>query len=483
MAGAPGDEIQVYGAQRVATQEEVEYFKIGEYNCPFYDKIEFAEQDLSTWSPNNIFYDVPSLLTPGKYDVSSASQYVGYAMKLQSASFWDIDTETTYDFVVMPSISDVSANEGSIKGQIITITGTGFAAEGNVVQLADTNCEVIAESSTEITCILEERADATVDDQGYHAGLKQEFWNNLKSFDDMKNGNAGAADVVNSATQGATINNQEWSYSQRLTGYFKAPQNGDYKFWLSARDQAQLYLSTDNTAANAELIAEVADGSAWRFFHSEETQISDSVSLTAGEYYYIEVLQRDFGGSEHLAVGVQIEGAATGKDVPLTPYTVQELEMVCPTRNEIATYSCSGCTEGSYTIRIDYRDPLDGKIINQKFIGPISATATHAQIKSAFNAHFDVEVRDALDGTGTPIEDTYEVEFLSRTWTTSNHLFTSVTTDGSPQFRRVQSASTPLTGSVTLFHDNKEVTIDYDVSETDMSYALVQLGLDFDIRV
>ncbi len=86
-----------------------------------------------------------------------------------------------------------------------------------------------------------------------------------------------------------------WSdnYGQRLRGYLYAPVSGDYRFAISADYTGQLFLSTDDDPANAVMIAEC---DAWAYpdeFDRRDDQISEPITLQAGQRYYVEVLHKD----------------------------------------------------------------------------------------------------------------------------------------------------------------------------------------------
>jgi hypothetical protein len=45
------------------------------------------------------------------------------------------------------------------------------------------------------------------------------------------------------------------NYGDRMRGYIYPPQTGDYTFWIAGDDLSELWLSTDDTPANAKMIA------------------------------------------------------------------------------------------------------------------------------------------------------------------------------------------------------------------------------------
>lgn len=118
------------------------------------------------------------------------------------------------------------------------------------------------------------------------------------------------------------------NYGGQIVGYFYPPASGDYIFWIAADDNAELYLSTDDDAANKKLIAQETTWSNPREydasgggsdltakdssqFTATEWETIDPVwggaliSLQAGEAYYIEALFKEGGGGDNLSVAVQ----------------------------------------------------------------------------------------------------------------------------------------------------------------------------------
>ncbi|MFI5379426.1 MAG: PA14 domain-containing protein, partial [Tepidisphaerales bacterium] len=92
------------------------------------------------------------------------------------------------------------------------------------------------------------------------------------------------------------------SYGTRMRGYLSPPVTGTYYFWLAADDTAELWLSTDATPANSVKISSVAAATGYRGWTSK----SAGITLTAGQRYYIEVLQKQNTGNDNLSVRWQL---------------------------------------------------------------------------------------------------------------------------------------------------------------------------------
>lgn len=112
-------------------------------------------------------------------------------------------------------------------------------------------------------------------------------------------------------------------YGTRMFGYVHPPQSGSYVFWIAGDDHCELWLSSDSDPANKVLIAEVpgwANPQEWTKYAEQQ---SAPISLTAGNRYYIEALQKEHQGGDNLAVGWQLPDAAMERPIPgarLSPY-------------------------------------------------------------------------------------------------------------------------------------------------------------------
>ena len=108
-------------------------------------------------------------------------------------------------------------------------------------------------------------------------------------------------------------------YATRYRGTVTAPVTGNYTFWLSGDDEAELWLSDGSVSAltnryGKQKLAWIQDQRFGRDYTSDEdfdrfaTQRSRTVHLTAGQHYYIEVLHKEGYGGDHVAVAWQVPG-------------------------------------------------------------------------------------------------------------------------------------------------------------------------------
>ena len=92
-------------------------------------------------------------------------------------------------------------------------------------------------------------------------------------------------------------------YGARIRGYITAPVSGVYKFYLTASDSAELYVSDDDEPVNAFKRAEVTTATNYRDWTSVNAGKSPLLQLYAGRQYYVEVRHKAGVGSDHVSVG------------------------------------------------------------------------------------------------------------------------------------------------------------------------------------
>lgn len=110
-------------------------------------------------------------------------------------------------------------------------------------------------------------------------------------------------------------------YGQRLSGWLRAPDTGDYTFWIASDDQGELWLSSDEDPANKVRIAYQGSYTNPRQWDKHPGQKSAPVTLVGGRFYHIEALQKEAAGGDHLAVAWQ--GPDFGRVILGAPHVTQ----------------------------------------------------------------------------------------------------------------------------------------------------------------
>jgi signal transduction histidine kinase len=96
-------------------------------------------------------------------------------------------------------------------------------------------------------------------------------------------------------------------YLTRMRGYLHPPVTGEYTFWIASDNSSQLWLSASDDPRKAKRIAFIGRYGwvaprEWSHFPSQR---SETIFLEAGQSYYIEALQEQTSGGDHLAVAWQ----------------------------------------------------------------------------------------------------------------------------------------------------------------------------------
>ena len=156
--------------------------------------------------------------------------------------------------------------------------------------------------------------------------IQQEVWTNVSGTTVSLIPVGRAADQTRTLTSLEMPVNWADSYGTRIRGYLIAPTTGQYTFWISSDDNSELWLSPSADPAGRQRLCAVSDWTNPREWNKYASQRSAPVTLTAGQKYYIEVLQKEGSGGDNLAVGwlkPGASGAAPQEIVPgsaLSPY-------------------------------------------------------------------------------------------------------------------------------------------------------------------
>jgi hypothetical protein len=160
------------------------------------------------------------------------------------------------------------------------------------------------------------------------SGLTREVWTNV--------GGTSVSDIPITTTPAITetlnpLNGfecpQNWAdnYGTRVRGYLTPPTTGNYTFWIASDDAGELWISTDTSDSRLVYRRRIAYVSGWTHFrgwNQYSTQKSAEVYLTQGKQYYIEALQKERGGWDHLSVGWSKPGQSNTAPSEVIPGSV-----------------------------------------------------------------------------------------------------------------------------------------------------------------
>lgn len=140
------------------------------------------------------------------------------------------------------------------------------------------------------------------------------------------------------------------NYGQVLSGWIIPPETGNYVFHLAADDQAQLFLSTDESPANKRLITQETEWNIYRNWlgFSDATvtrpgRKSAAIPLVGGRWYYVEAIHKEAKGGDHIAVAWQLPGQPPPANWSL-PILGKHLAYQLPPRPTLSIAQYAGIT-------------------------------------------------------------------------------------------------------------------------------------------
>jgi len=114
--------------------------------------------------------------------------------------------------------------------------------------------------------------------------------------------------LSNTLTSFSAPSNWADSYGTRVFGWVHAPVTGAYRISIHSDDHSELWLGTNESPDTKRLIASVTGWTNVGEWTKFPQQKSASITLQAGQFYYIEALQKEGGGGDNLGVGWEYPG-------------------------------------------------------------------------------------------------------------------------------------------------------------------------------
>ncbi len=97
-------------------------------------------------------------------------------------------------------------------------------------------------------------------------------------------------------------------YGRRVRGTITPSASGNYRFRLAGDDESELWLSNDDTPHNIKRIAHVPGWTGPDEFDKYPSQLSPQIFMDAAVPRYIEVLQKEHAGGDHVSVQWSLDG-------------------------------------------------------------------------------------------------------------------------------------------------------------------------------
>ncbi|MCD1647048.1 PA14 domain-containing protein [Marinobacter adhaerens] len=142
----------------------------------------------------------------------------------------------------------------------------------------------------------------------------------LRYFNDVEgtdiNALTGLARFPNNPDEIVQLNRLEVSdgrgdnYGSLVRGYIEPPADGFYRFFVSGDDETQFFLSTDQSAANASLVATVPSWSLQGEYDKFSSQSSPVIELEAGKRYFFQLIHKEGVLGDHFSVAWEGPGFA-----------------------------------------------------------------------------------------------------------------------------------------------------------------------------
>jgi hypothetical protein len=161
--------------------------------------------------------------------------------------------------------------------------------------------------------------------------ITRTYWTDLPGADVDDLADSGRLDTPTGQDKLQLLESVDWEddsewrgldddYAQRIEGYFTAPETGEYTFFVSGDDSVRLSLNLDGEAVDgATIIAELTSATDFREWDKFASQRSQSLTLEAGERYYLELLHKESGGDDHFSVGWLRPGQSGNAPTGLVP--------------------------------------------------------------------------------------------------------------------------------------------------------------------
>lgn len=92
------------------------------------------------------------------------------------------------------------------------------------------------------------------------------------------------------------------NYTTKITGWLIPPATGAYRFWVSADDRAEVFLSADERPANGRKILELNRWTPPHEWDRYPEQRSALIQLRAGKFYYFEIVHEETVAGDHLQI-------------------------------------------------------------------------------------------------------------------------------------------------------------------------------------
>ena len=250
---------------------------------------------------------------------------VGNAYLRESAKHCNFAGDDCWYVKTHPKIDSISAATGyKTGGQALTISGWGLKGDSldDVEVIVDgVPCTVTSSTLEEITCVTGAADSVSIGgvSQPGSPGLTQKV-KNTTPYWDLRTDESVDVAYTRFLTNFESYYNAQYTDGVITTGWFKAPETGNYRFYISCDDACELLLDDLAPFSKDDYTAPTLDQKAvrhwtgdWRNYQvppeedSSNQYISDWIALEKDEFYQIEGYHMEWTGNDHFSVAVEFE--------------------------------------------------------------------------------------------------------------------------------------------------------------------------------
>ena len=261
-----------------------------------------------------------------------------------------------------------------------------------------------------------------------------------------ENINQGFSSIINyfespnSGNINTTRVNARDNYGQIVTGWLVPPEDGRYLIAIAVDDNAELYLSTDDSPDNAVLVASEPQWNGNRQYDDGKTDNwTEILDLEGGEEYYFELYMSEGGGGDNIAVAWSYTTDDSDPVVPANgsnPIPGENLVTYMPVVEEASVVSVNpadmslGATVGD-PITLVLSDGFIEKVETDSFTGKLNGEDVDVTVVKEDGT---TTATIATDSLGPVTKNTAMMTFMTSTGETYSQEISFIT-GGKPEAR------------------------------------------------
>ena len=259
----------------------------------------------------------------------------------------DVNAQDTFSYTI------TAGNTGGVFG-INAATRQLVVAQPGLLNAATTPAYTLTIQSTDNgTPVLNGSGTITVNVLAAtgisETGIVQEIWTGISgtAVSNLTSGNANypyKPNLRRSLTSFDSGGDYSDNYGSRIRAKFIPPTTDSYRFYVSSDDASSLLYSANASGSGAAQIASIGSYTSHNVWTTYASQTSAVKSLVAGQAVYLETLQKEGGGGDHVSVAYTNSTVTTPTVIPgsmLQPFDINAAPVFSPASY---SYNLSGAT-------------------------------------------------------------------------------------------------------------------------------------------